>query len=64
MLYAAGCLGDLDGNHAIGQSDLGILLADYGCDGGPGCPGDADHDGDTDQSDLGLLLARYGLSCS
>jgi hypothetical protein len=64
IIYQDTCLGDLDGSGSIGQSDLGILLADYGCTDGPGnCPGDTDSDGDTDQSDLGFLLANYGGSC-
>lgn len=64
------CPGDLDGDAEVTQSDLGILLADYGCTGPPpvppnpgDCRGDADGDGDTDQSDLGLLLSRYGKPC-
>ncbi len=54
--------GDLNGDCVVDQSDLGILLADWGCSGA-GCPGDADGDGDTDQSDLGVLLANWGQSC-
>jgi hypothetical protein len=56
--------GDLDGDDDVDQSDLGILLADYGCISekvGKKCKGDVDGDGDTDQSDLGILLANYGL---
>jgi hypothetical protein len=52
------CAGDLNGDGDTDQSDLGILLADYGCT--RTCPGDLDGDGDTDQSDLGILLADYG----
>jgi len=51
--------GDLDGDGDVDHSDLGILLADWGCSGG-GCDGDCDGDGDTDQADLGLLLAYWG----
>ncbi len=60
-LYAPGlpgCDGDLDGDGDTDQSDLGVLLAAYGVDGG----GDLDGDGDTDQSDLGVLLADYGCA--
>ena len=58
------CPGDLNHDGLRNQSDLGILLADYGCNAGPGaCPGDIDGDGRTDQSDLGVLLALYGVSC-
>ncbi len=55
---AGGCVGDLDEDSDTDQSDLGILLADWGCDGSGGpCDGDCDGDGDTDQADLGILLA-------
>jgi hypothetical protein len=54
--------GDLDGDGDVDQSDLGILLANYGC-AAPPCSGDVDGDGDTDQSDLGALLAHYGATC-
>jgi hypothetical protein len=54
--------GDLDGDGDVDQSDLGILLADWGCTGGD-CSGDCDGDGDTDQSDLGILLANWGEEC-
>ena len=53
------CIGDLDGDNDVDQSDLGILLSSYGNDAG----GDIDGDGDTDQSDLGLLLSHYGETC-
>jgi hypothetical protein len=53
------CDGDLDGD--TDQSDLGILLADWGCDDPVnGCPGDLNGDDKTDQSDLGTLLADWG----
>lgn len=51
--------GDLDGNGHVDIADLGTVLADYGCSGGP-CVGDTDGDGDTDLSDLGTLLANFG----
>jgi len=54
----AECAGDLDGDGTTGQSDLGILLADWGCIGD--CVGDLDGDGHTGQSDLGILLADWG----
>lgn len=60
------CPADLDGDGFVGQVDLGVLLADYGCTGGTppgGCPGDVDADGDTDQADLGVLLAAYDSAC-
>jgi hypothetical protein len=52
------CAGDLDGDNDTDQSDLGILLADWGCTSS--CTGDLDGDDDTDQSDLGILLADWG----
>lgn len=58
------CPADLDGDGVVGQSDLGILLADYGCTPSLGvCVGDIDGDNDTDQADLGALLSAYGMTC-
>lgn len=63
-VLAPTCLADLNLDFNVDQSDLGILLADYGCAAGVGkCPGDINGDGKTDQSDLGILLAEYGASC-
>jgi len=55
----SGCVGDLDGDGDTDHSDLGILLADWGCTGGD-CPGDIDGDGETGHPDLGILLADWG----
>jgi hypothetical protein len=58
------CPADLDDDGVVGQTDLGVLLAGFGClPGASPCPSDLDDDGDTDQSDLGLLLASYGTTC-
>ena len=61
-----GCLGDIDGDGAIGLGDLAILLAAYDT-----CVGDPfyDPDADLDESscvvlgDLALLLSLYGTTC-
>jgi len=55
----SGCVGDLDGDGDTDHSDLGILLADWGCTGGD-CPGDINGDGETGHPDLGILLADWG----
>lgn len=53
---------DLDGDGDVDLSDLGVLLADYGCTPNPEpCAGDLDGDGDTDLSDLGVLLSNFGM---
>jgi len=60
-LIPSECPGDLDGDGDTDQSDLGILLADWGCDDPVnGCAGDLDGDDKTDQVDLGILLADWG----
>ena len=57
----AGCVGDLDGDGDTDHGDLGILLADWGCDDPTnGCAGDLTGDDKTDHADLGLLLADWG----
>lgn len=62
----APCVGDIDNDGVVGQSDLGGLLSAFGS-----CPGDPNYNpaaniaGDAciDQSDLGLLLANFGTTC-
>lgn len=53
--------GDLNGDGVVDLSDLGTILADYGCVGS--CVADIDQDGDVDLSDLGVVLAAYGTHC-
>ncbi len=57
------CPGDLDGDNAIGLSDLAVLLANYNSGGAAYSDGDLDLDGDVDLSDLAILLSVYGTSC-
>jgi|GEM_PF-3890464 len=52
------CTGDLDGDGAIGLSDLALLLADFGCTSN--CAADIQGDGVVDLNDLSLLLADFG----
>jgi hypothetical protein len=55
--------GDLDGDGEVGLSDLGEVLADFGCQSPPACSGDVDGDGDTDLGDLGVVLSSFGFTC-
>lgn len=65
LVAAPTCLGDLNLDNLIDQSDLNLVLADLGCiDGWGVCPGDADGDRDVDQSDLNLVLAGFGAGCN
>jgi hypothetical protein len=58
-----GCRGDLNGDGRTDLTDLGILLADFGCTTPPGpCVGDLNGDGNTDLADLGILLADFGCA--
>ncbi len=58
---ACDCPGDLSGDGDTNSQDLGILLADWGCDDPVnGCPGDLNGDDKTDHADLGILLADWG----
>ncbi|MFO0840543.1 MAG: hypothetical protein U1D55_18705 [Phycisphaerae bacterium] len=60
VIYPAA--GDINGDGAVDESDLGILLAAFGtCSGDPGyVPGaDFDHSGCVNESDLGVLLAGW-----
>jgi hypothetical protein len=60
--FQLSCRADLDDSGIVDLSDLGILLAGFGCTGGS-CPGDIDCDDDTDLGDLGILLANFGTTC-
>ena len=51
------CPEDLDNDGMVGGSDLGLLLADWGCTGA--CPSDLNGDGVVDGGDIGLLLAAW-----
>jgi hypothetical protein len=42
----------------VSGSDLGLLLAQWGCEGA--CTADLDSDGWVGGSDLGLLLVQWG----
>lgn len=55
------CDADLDGNGAIGLSDLTLLLSSFGCTSG--CTVDLDGNGITDLSDLTILLSGFGVVC-
>ena len=57
------CNGDLDGDDAVGLSDLAILLANYNSTNSGYFDGDLDTDGDVDLSDLAILLSVYGTTC-
>ncbi|GMU84025.1 MAG: hypothetical protein AMXMBFR47_38950 [Planctomycetota bacterium] len=64
FLLDAACLGDLDGDGAIGLQDLATLLGHFGAPAGATSgDGDTDGDGDVDLSDLAVLLGRYGTAC-
>ncbi|HMQ16012.1 MAG TPA: hypothetical protein PKC49_08570 [Phycisphaerae bacterium] len=54
------CTADLDGDCAVQQSDLGILLSNFGASVPPGAGGDYDGDGVVSQADLGHLLSQFG----
>jgi hypothetical protein len=60
--YEVRCDGDLDGDNDVDQSDLGIMLAGFGCEWPP-CSADLDGDGDADQGDLGIVLSHFGQVC-
>lgn len=58
---------DTNGDGAVGQEDLGVLLAAFNtCNGDPAYnfAADFDRDGCVNQSDLGYLLTYFGQACS
>ncbi len=55
------CAGDVDGDFDVDLSDLGALLAEYGCTSN--CQTDLNGDTVVDLSDLGIVLASFGQPC-
>lgn len=55
--------GDVNGDGAVDQSDLGVLLGNIQQNVPPNQDGDLDGDGFVGQPDLGILLANYGSTC-
>jgi hypothetical protein len=52
------CPEDLDGDGAVTNADVGVLLLEFGpC---AACPGDFDGDGEISGSDLSLMLLAFG----
>lgn len=49
--------GDLDGDGLVGQSDIALLLLDYGVCGG--CPSDLDQSGTVDSGDIAYMLLLF-----
>ena len=57
------CVGDLDDDDAVGASDLGILLAAWGTDGGSNTRVDINGDGTVSGADLAYILSYWGFDC-
>jgi len=53
------CASDIDGNGSVDNSDIALLLLDYGAC--LGCPADLDGSGTVDSADIALLLLDYGV---
>ncbi|MBL0927028.1 MAG: hypothetical protein IBJ11_05160 [Phycisphaerales bacterium] len=60
------CLGDIDGNGAVGANDLSNLLACFGLavTPGPCAAADLDGNGTIGANDLSNLLANFGVTCT
>ena len=54
----APCLGDLDGDQAVGGSDLGVLLGSWGAC--TACAADLNADGAVNGADIGTMLGGWG----
>ncbi len=59
----ASCPEDIDGDGAVGFSDLNLLLGNFGGTAGDPLIGDVNGDGIVNFFDLNLLLAAYGFGC-
>ncbi len=58
------CEGDLDGDGQVDVSDLLLVIAHWGTDGGGVCAADADSSGGVNVTDLLLVIAAWGSSCN
>ena len=54
--------GDADGDNAVGFSDLGIVLGQFGMEGA-GLQGDVNNDGVVNFDDLAIVLGAFGTGC-
>ena len=54
-------LGDLNGDFAVNDADLNILIANYGLSNPTYAQGDLNGDHQVDLADIDLALAQYGL---
>lgn len=59
LVAEAGCPGELTGDGVVGGADLGVVLGQWGSDGGT-TGADLDGDGTVSGSDLGMLLGAWG----
>ncbi|MFO0840462.1 MAG: hypothetical protein U1D55_18295 [Phycisphaerae bacterium] len=57
------CIGDLNNDRAVDESDLGILLSHWQLAVPPHLNGDANGDAFVDSSDLGTLLSNWRVPC-
>ena len=55
------CPGDVDGDQAVGVSDILGALAEFGCVAN--CTADMDDDGQVTVSDFLEILSLYGQTC-
>ncbi|MBL0921839.1 MAG: S8 family serine peptidase [Phycisphaerales bacterium] len=62
FIGVSSCPMDVDGDGAVGFSDLNLLLGSFGLNG-DGLPGDVNGDGVVNFFDLNLLLGAYGVGC-
>lgn len=57
------CPLDLNGDDAVGLSDLAVVLGHFGLSGMTAAQGDFNADENVDLSDLAILLASFGTDC-
>jgi hypothetical protein len=59
------CIADINADGVVNESDLGILLGEFGCASRPPlvCASDLDGNGVVDQIDLGVLLGNFAQPC-
>ena len=57
------CPADINGDHVVNTTDLGILLTNFGSSVTPNTGGDCNGDGVVNSLDLGIMLSAFGSNC-
>ncbi|HVZ93207.1 MAG TPA: dockerin type I domain-containing protein [Phycisphaerales bacterium] len=64
LLEPPACPGDADGDHAVGITDIAVLIQHWGQSVTPGTNGDLNEDGVVGIGDVAIVIQNWGEACS